>query len=57
MGQICDCFYIWHHHHSRIEQLENNLLDNDKFMEQWLVSNSCCDITPYHKNKYKQINR
>ena len=57
MGQICDCFYRWHHHHNRIEQLENKILEYEQFMEQWLVNNSCCEIAPYNRNTYKQINR
>ena len=56
MGQVLDCLYRLQHHHNRIEKLENKILEYVQFMEQTLVHNSCCDTTPYNKNKYKQIN-
>ena len=57
MGQVCDCLYRLSHHQTKIEQLEQKLLEYEQFMEQWLVNNSCCDTTSYNKNKYKQIYR
>ena len=57
MGQVLDCLYILQHHHNRIEQLENKILQYEQFMEQWLVNNSCCDTTTYNKNKDKPIYR
>ena len=54
MGQVFDCFYRLHHHHTRIEQLENKTLEHEHFMEQWLVNNRCCEIAPYNKNKNKK---
>ena len=50
MGQILDCLYRLQHHHNRIEQLENKILEYEQFMEQWLVNSSCCDSTPYNKD-------
>ena len=55
MGQVMDGLYILQHHHNRIEQLEHKILEYEQFMEQWLVSTSCCETAPYSKNK--QINR
>ena len=57
MGQLLDCVYRLHHHHTRTEQLENKILEYEQCMERWLVNNSCCDITPYNTDEYKQINR
>ena len=57
MGQVCDCLYRLSHHQTKIEQLEQKVLEYEQFMEQWLVNNSCCDTTPYNKKKYKQIYR
>ena len=57
MGQVLDCLYRLQHHHNRIKQLENKILEHEQFMEQWLVSNSCRDITTYNKDKNKPIYR
>ena len=57
MGQVMACLYSLQHHHNRIEQLENKILEYEQFLEQWLVNSSCCEITPYNRNKYKQISR
>ena len=57
MGQVLDRLHRLQHHDNKIEQLENNILEYEQLMEQWLVNNSCCEITPYNKNEYKQMNR
>ena len=54
MGQVCDCLCRLHHHPTRIEQLENKVLEYEQFMEQWLVNDSCCDTTTYDKSKINQ---
>ena len=56
MGQVLDCLYRLQHHHSRIEQLENKVLEYEQFMEQWLVNTSCCDTATYNRN-HKPIYR
>ena len=54
MGQVCDCLYRWHHRHNRLDEIENEILEYEQFMEQWLVNNSCCDITTYNKIRLNQ---
>ena len=51
MGQIWDCLYRLNHHHTRIDKLENKIIEYEEFMEQWLVNKNCCDTTSYNKNK------
>ena len=57
MGHVLDCLHRLQHHHTGIEQLENKMLEYEQFMEQWLVTNSCCDITTYDKHRNKPIYR
>ena len=54
MGLICDCFYRFSHHQTKIEKLENKIFEYEELMEQWLVNNSCCHTSSY--NKQKKIN-
>ena len=49
MGQICDCLFRTHQH-NRLNEIEENILKYEQFMEQWLVNNSCCD-TLYNKRR------
>ena len=57
MRQVLDCLYRLHHHHTRIEQVENKLLECEQFMEQSLVNKGRCEITSYDRNGNKQIHR
>ena len=52
MGQVLDCLYRLQHHHNRIAQLENNILEYEQFMEQLLINNNCCEIAPYNENQF-----
>ena len=46
-----DCLFR-QHHDNRLETLENKIIEYEEFMEQWLVSNSCCyDFNNKNKNK------
>ena len=55
MGQVLDCLYRLQHHHNRIEQLENKLLEYEQFMEQWLVNDICCEIVQEPTNLFNRI--
>lgn len=57
MGQICDCLYRSSHHQTKIEKLEQKLIEYEQFIEQLIANSSCCDITSYYKNTFKQIYR
>ena len=55
MGQICDCLFRAHQH-TRLNEIEENILEYEQFMEQWLVNNSCFTLYKQRRDDSSFLN-